>query len=133
MSETRLRRLATDPLESNYIPSLQQTTPEVLWVGCSDSNFKECTMLNILDDELLVLRNIGNMIIDGDLSCDTTIKHAVVDLQVVLDSKAIASSSVLLRPGETHRRLRPLWVSHCESNCERRFERPMVKVSLLPT
>jgi carbonic anhydrase len=96
MSETRLRGLATEPLESNYIPSLQQTTPQVLWIGCSDSNFKECTMLNILDDELLVLRNMGNMIIDGDLSCDTTIRHAVVDLQVVLAPKIIASSFVYL-------------------------------------
>ncbi|CAG8902938.1 unnamed protein product [Penicillium egyptiacum] len=83
MSETRLRRLATEPLKANYIPSLRQATPQVLWIGCSDSDSKECTMLNILDDELLVLRNIGNMIIDGDLSCDTTIRHAVVDLQVV--------------------------------------------------
>ncbi|KAJ5951849.1 uncharacterized protein N7479_010262 [Penicillium vulpinum] len=39
-------------------------------------------MLDILDDELLVLRNLGNMIIDGDLSCEITIKYAVVGLQV---------------------------------------------------
>ncbi|CAG8249704.1 unnamed protein product [Penicillium nalgiovense] len=82
MGETQLRRLATEPHGPNYIPSLQQTTPQILWIGCSDGNFKECTMLNILDDELLVLTNIGNMIIDGDLSCDITIENAVVDLQV---------------------------------------------------
>jgi hypothetical protein len=81
-----------------------------------------------------VLRNIGNMIIDGDLSCDTTIRHAVVDLQVVLAPKTIASSFVLPRLGETHRRLRSLWVPHCESNRERWVERSMVeqaKCSLL--
>jgi hypothetical protein len=78
-----------------------------------------------------VLRNMGNMIIDGDLSCDTTIRHAVVDLQVVLAPKIIASSFVLPRLGGTHRRLRPLRVSSCESNCERWAERSMVEVSHL--
>ncbi|KAJ6140003.1 hypothetical protein N7471_006489 [Penicillium samsonianum] len=82
MTEIRPRRVAAEPLKENYIPSLQQATPQVLWIGCSDSNAKESTVLNILNDELFVLRNLGNMIIDGDLSCETTIKHAVVDLQV---------------------------------------------------
>ncbi|KAJ5110365.1 hypothetical protein NUU61_001580 [Penicillium alfredii] len=82
MSEKRLKRAATEPLEANYIPSLQQAPRQVLWIGCSDSDSKDSTVLNLLDDELLVLRNIGGMIIDGDLSCETTIKHAVVDLQV---------------------------------------------------
>lgn len=92
MTEIRPRRVAAEPLKANYIPSLQQATPLVLWIGCSDSNAKESTVLNILNDELFVLRNLGNMIIDGDLSCETTIKHAVVDLQVSLDPKSIASS-----------------------------------------
>lgn len=82
MSETRLRRVATEPLEANYIPSLHQATQQVLWIGCSDSNPRESNVLSLLGDELLVLRNIGNMIIDGDLSSETAIKHAVVDLQV---------------------------------------------------
>lgn len=90
MSETPLKGLATEPLKADYIPSLQQATPQVLWIGCCDSNAKECTVLNILDDELFVLRNLGNMIINGDLSCETTIKHAVIDLQVGLGPKYIA-------------------------------------------
>ncbi|KAJ5496423.1 hypothetical protein N7463_008410 [Penicillium fimorum] len=73
-------RLKTEPLGENYIPSLQQAQ-QILWIGCCDSNAKESTVLNILNEELFVLRNLGNMIID-DLSCETTIKHAVVDLQV---------------------------------------------------
>lgn len=95
MSETRLKRAATEPLEANYIPSLQQTTRQVLWIGCSDSDSKDSTVLNLLGDELLVLRNIGGMIIDGDLSCETTIKHAVVDLQVALDPEQLPDSFIL--------------------------------------
>ncbi|KAJ5976525.1 hypothetical protein N7481_010232 [Penicillium waksmanii] len=82
MSQTRLRGVTTEPLEANYIPSLHQATQQVLWIGCSDSNHNESNIFNLLGDELLVLRNIGNIIIDDDLSSETAIKHAVVDLQV---------------------------------------------------
>lgn len=95
MSETRLKRVATEPLAANYIPSFQQATPQVLWIGCSDSSSRESAVLNLLGDELLVLRNIGSMIIDGDLSCETTIKHAVVDLQVALDPEQLPNFFVL--------------------------------------
>ena len=95
MSETRLRRVTTEPLEANYIPSLHQATQQVLWIGCSDSDLRESCVFSLLGGELLVLRNIGNMIIDGDLSSDTAIKHAVVDLQVAIDLEQLQNSFVL--------------------------------------
>lgn len=95
MSETRLRGVPTEPLEANYIPSLHQETQQVLWIGCSDSDPRESRVFNLLDGELLVLRNIGNMIIDGDLSSETAIKHAVVDLQVAIDPEQLYNSFVL--------------------------------------
>lgn len=95
MSETRLKRVAMEPLEANYIPSLYQETQQVLWIGCSDSNPGESNVFNLLGNELLELRNIGNMIIDGDLSSETAVKHAVVDLQVATDLEQIHSSFVL--------------------------------------
>lgn len=95
MSEARLKRIATEPLEANYIPSLQQATKQVLWIGCSDSNPKESSVLNLIGDELLVLRNIGSMIIDADLSCETTVRHAVVDLQVTVDPELLSNSFIL--------------------------------------
>lgn len=95
MSEAWLKRVATEPLSANYIPSLNQATQQVLWIGCSDSNPKETNVLNLLGEELLVLRNLGNIIIDGDLSSETMIKHAVVDLEVAIDPKQFHSLSVL--------------------------------------
>jgi carbonic anhydrase len=74
--------VATEPLEAKYIPSLHQATHQVLWIGCSDSNPRESNVFDFLPDQLLVLRNIGNMIVNDDLSSETAIKHAVVDLQV---------------------------------------------------
>ncbi|KAJ5259356.1 hypothetical protein N7478_012337 [Penicillium angulare] len=117
MSETRLSRVTTEPLEANYIPSLHQATQQVLWIGCSDSDLRESCVFNLLGGELLVLRNIGNMIIDGDLSSETAIKHAVVDLQVAIDLEQL------------HNSLRPLWVWHRESSFKRWVKWSVVVVS----
>lgn len=92
MSETRLRRVATEPLEASYIPSVRQAAQQVIWIGSSDGNPRESNVFNLLGDELLVLRNIGNIIIDGNLSDETAIKHAVVDLQVATDLEQIHNS-----------------------------------------
>ncbi|EPS26688.1 hypothetical protein PDE_01626 [Penicillium oxalicum 114-2] len=55
---------------------------QILWIGCSDSDCKETTILDFLPDEMLELRNLGNMIIPDDLSCETLVRHAVVELKV---------------------------------------------------
>jgi carbonic anhydrase len=73
---------ATRTIDANFIPRPRQSEKQILWIGCSDSDCKETTILNFLPDEMLEHRNLGNMIIDGDLSCETSVKHAVVDLQV---------------------------------------------------
>lgn len=70
------------PLCPNFIPSLDKPIQQVLWIGCSDSCFQETRILDILPDEMLVHRNLGNMLICGDMSSETTIKHAVTTLQV---------------------------------------------------
>ncbi|KAJ5569129.1 hypothetical protein N7450_011615 [Penicillium hetheringtonii] len=82
MTKTQLARVTTKPLEANYIASIPQGTQQVLWIGCSDGNPKDSSILDLLSDELLVVRNLGNMVIDGDLSIETAIKHAVVDLKI---------------------------------------------------
>ncbi|OOQ90673.1 carbonate dehydratase [Penicillium brasilianum] len=73
---------ATRTIGANFIPRPQQSEKQILWIGCSDSDCKETTILDFLPDEMLEHRNLGNMIIDGDLSCETSVKHAVVDLRV---------------------------------------------------
>lgn len=81
MRQPRLDIEAT-PLHADFIPSLQRPTRQILWIGCSDSCFQETTILDLLPDEMMVHRNMGNMIIEGDLSCETTVKHAVSELNV---------------------------------------------------
>ncbi|KAJ5569148.1 carbonic anhydrase [Penicillium hetheringtonii] len=73
---------STKLIDANFIPLLEQSEKQILWIGCSDSDCKEMTILNFLPDQMLEHRNLGNMIIDGDLSCETAIKHAVVELRV---------------------------------------------------
>lgn len=70
------------PLRADFIPSLRTPTQQILWIGCSDSCFQETTILDLLPEETLVHRNLGNMLVEGDLSCETTVKHAVSALQV---------------------------------------------------
>lgn len=85
MSRDRSTNFVATPLHADFIPSLQQPIQQILWIGCSDSCFQETTVLNLLPDEMLVHRNMGNMLIDGDLSCETTVNNSVpnVDLNVM--------------------------------------------------
>ena len=82
MGRGRLTNYGATPLRADFIPSLQQPRQQILWIGCSDSEFQETMALDLLPDEIMVHRNLGNMIIDGDLSCETAVRHAVADLQV---------------------------------------------------
>ncbi|OQE22311.1 hypothetical protein PENSTE_c010G01459 [Penicillium steckii] len=70
------------PVRANMIPSLQRPEQQVLWIGCSDSCFQETKTLDLLPDEMLVHRNLGNMLIQGDMSSEVTINHAVANLMV---------------------------------------------------
>ncbi|CAG8929329.1 unnamed protein product [Penicillium salamii] len=82
MNQPWLRGSGIEPLEANNIQTFQQSVPQVLWIGCSDSDPRESSVYQIPNDQSLELRNLGNMIIEGDLSSEIMIKHAVVDLQV---------------------------------------------------
>jgi len=75
-------RYETVPLPRDFIPSLGDPHQQVLWVGCSDSGFEETTTLDLLPDETIVLRNIGNMLLGNDLSCTSMVQYAVNVLQV---------------------------------------------------
>ncbi|CAG7974469.1 unnamed protein product [Penicillium salamii] len=83
MSQPWLRGSGIEPFEANSIRTSQKSVSQVLWIGCSDSDPRESSVYRIPNDQSLELRNLGNMIIEGDLSSETMIKHAVVDLQVV--------------------------------------------------
>ncbi len=69
-------------LRRDFIPSLSELKQQVLWIGCSDNGYEETAALDLLPDEIIVLRNIGNMFLDDDLTCLSMVQYAVNVLQV---------------------------------------------------
>lgn len=73
-------KLATD---SNYFNDLSTgQTPEVLYIGCSDSRVTAEEIIGAKPGEAFIHRNIANMVPNTDLSSMSVINYAVVHLQV---------------------------------------------------
>ncbi|KAJ5246851.1 carbonic anhydrase [Penicillium chermesinum] len=80
MPQDHRATFVASPVQSDIIPRVKPQ--QILWIGCSDSSYQETNVLDLPPDEMMVHRNIGNMIIDGDMSVETTVKHAVTNLKV---------------------------------------------------
>lgn len=81
--QTQTPDYKVEPVPRDLIPSLGQSKQQILWLGCSDSGYEETTTLNhLLEDEMIVVRNWGNMALSTDLAWASAVQHAVEMLEV---------------------------------------------------
>ena len=71
---------AEDPTFFSRLEALQ--TPELLWIGCSDSRLPPNEIIGRAPGELFVHRNVGNLVVHSDLNCLSVLQFAVDVLEV---------------------------------------------------
>lgn len=60
----------------------RQQAPEYLWIGCSDSRVPANEIVGLPPGDLLVHRNVANVVVHADLNCLSVIQFAVDVLKV---------------------------------------------------
>ena len=74
------KKLVTEP---NYFSDLSKgQTPDILYIGCSDSRVTAEELMGVSPGEVFVLRNIANMVPNTDLSVMSVVNYAVLHLKV---------------------------------------------------
>lgn len=59
-----------------------QQSPEYLWIGCSDSRVPSTQLVGLQPGEMLVHRNVANVVIHTDLNCLSVVQFGVEVLRV---------------------------------------------------
>ncbi|ORU92993.1 MAG: carbonic anhydrase [Cycloclasticus sp. symbiont of Poecilosclerida sp. N] len=57
-------------------------SPELLWIGCSDSRVPANQITRLAPGEIFVHRNIANLVVHTDLNCLSVIQYAVDILKI---------------------------------------------------
>lgn len=73
-------QVAKDPDYFKHLADVQ--TPEVLWIGCSDSRVPANQITNTEPGEIFVHRNIANLVINNDVNLLSVLDFAVSHLKV---------------------------------------------------
>ena len=70
-------------IDENYFKNLSTgQSPEILYIGCSDSRVSAEELMGVQPGEVFVHRNIANMVPNTDLSVMSVINYAVTQLKV---------------------------------------------------
>ena len=70
-------------VNKDYFKSLEESkSPEILYIGCSDSRVPAEELMGVAPGELFVHRNIANMVPNTDLNVMSVINYAVSHLKV---------------------------------------------------
>lgn len=70
-------------IDENYFKNLSSgQSPEILYIGCSDSRVSAEELMGVQPGEVFVHRNIANMVPNTDLNVMSVINYAVTHLKV---------------------------------------------------
>jgi len=72
--------IAKDPGFFSRLEKLQ--SPELLWIGCSDSRLPPNEIIGRAPGELFVHRNVGNLVEHTDVNCLSVLQYAIDVLHV---------------------------------------------------
>ena len=74
------KKLKTDPQYFKRLVEIQ--SPEILWIGCSDSRVPADTLTATEPGEIFVHRNVANLVVHNDLNLLSVLQYAVEILKV---------------------------------------------------